>query len=63
MNTICSLRAGGCGYSTTLRKEKKKIKKVFLRTQILVALQVQYHVGIIKIFLRYRDFMTLYIWS
>ena len=24
MNTVCSLRAGGCGYSTTLWKKKKK---------------------------------------
>ena len=24
MNTVCSLRAGGCGYSTTLWKKRKK---------------------------------------
>ena len=26
MNTVCSLRAGGCGYSTTLWKKEKIVK-------------------------------------
>jgi len=30
MNIVCSLRAGGCGYSTTLRRRRKKLPKTIL---------------------------------